>query len=249
MIAARIALDAATSEGVRLYSSNPAATVDGGAVAAMIKAADEAAARVQKETDGAIGKGQLESLQLLTSASAALSRDLLTFKETADRLRGISAAPRMGAGALDPDMVLPGQAPRPRQLPSTSAPAPVRAELRDFRGLDAKPGRSKSVIMVLLVLGAVAAAANGFYFALPHHTDVPVSSAGEGIHHIDMIGDSAMVTVTPDWAAHADARLPLLVGVLREQGVQKAILVLPTGGTLGLLDVTAGKLSGRALGK
>ncbi len=155
----------------------------------------------------------------------------------------------MGAGALDPDMVLPGQAPRPRQLPSTSAPAPVRAELRDFRGLDAKPGRSKNVIMVLLVLGAIAAAANGFYFAVPHHTDVPVSRAGEGIQHIDMMGDSAMVTVTPDWAAHVDARVPLLVGVLREQGVKKAILMLPSGGTVGILDVVTGKLSGRALGK
>ena len=39
------------------------------------------------------------------------------------------------------------------------------------------------------------------------------------------------------------------IGVLREQGVQKAILVLPTGGTAGILDVTTGKISGRALGK
>lgn len=249
VIAARIALDAATAEGVRLYSSIPAATMDGGAVAAMTKLADEAAARLQKEADAAIGKGQVESLQILTAASAALSRDLLTFKETADRLRGIGAAPRMGAGALDPEMVLPGQAPRPRPLPSTPAQAPVKAELRDFRGLDEKPGRAKNVLMVLLILGAIAAAANGFYFALPHHTDVPVAGAGEGITRIDMMGDSAMVTVTPDWVAHVDARMPLLVGVLRGQGVEKAILVLPTGGTVGILDVTAGKLSGRALGK
>jgi len=248
-IASRIALDAATAEGVRLYSSNPAAVVDAGAVAAMIKQADEAAARLQKEANAAIGKGQVESLQLLTAASASLSRDLFAFKETADRLRGIAAAPRLGAGALDPDVVLPGQAPRPKPLPSVTVQTPPKAELRDFRGLDAKPGRSKNVIMVLLVAGAVAAAANGFYFSLPHHIEIPAASAGEGIHHIDMIDETAMVTVTSDWVAHVDARLPQLDGVLRERGVKKAILILPTGSTLGILDVTSGKLSGRALGK
>ena len=113
-LGARIALEVATAEGTRLASANVSLTVDMEAMASLTKLADEAAARLQKEANTAIGKGEVESLQLITAASAALSRDLLNLKETADKLRGIGAAPRMGAGALDPDVILPGQQPRPR---------------------------------------------------------------------------------------------------------------------------------------
>jgi hypothetical protein len=241
-VGARIALEAAVAEGVRLYSSTPAPVVDGAAVAGLVKLADDAAARLQKEANAAIGKGQVESLQLLTATSAALSRDVLTFKETADRLRGIGAAPRLGAGALDPDVVLPGQAPRARPLPT--AAAPVKAELRDFRGLDTKPGKSKPIIAALIVAGAIAAAVNGFYFGLPHRANVSTEQAGDGVARIETNGDAALVMVTPDWIANAEVRAHLLAGVLRARGVKKAILVLPSGGTTGVLDVVSGRLVG-----
>ena len=242
-LAARIALDAATAEALKLFSSTPTPSFDAPAAAAMTKVADEAAARLQKEANAAIGKGQVENLQLLTAASAALSRDLLSFKETADRLRGIGAAPRLGAGALDPDMVLPGQAPKPKPLP-TSGPAPVKAELRDFRGLEQGTGRGKNVVALVIIIGAVVAAANGFYFALPHHSEVAVAGAGEGVTHIEIAGDVAMVTVTPEWVAHADSRANSLASLLKERGVKKAMLVLPSGGTTGVLDVTTFKIIG-----
>ncbi|HEY2028628.1 MAG TPA: hypothetical protein VGH20_05415, partial [Myxococcales bacterium] len=101
-LAARVALDAATTDGTRLHGANAAPSVDPTALASLTRAADEAAARLQKEASAAVTKGEVESLQLITAASAALSRDLLSFKETADRLRGLAAAPRLGAGALDP---------------------------------------------------------------------------------------------------------------------------------------------------
>src|SRR5207302_70957 len=165
-LAARISLDAATAEGVVLYGSKGMPTVDAAGVAALTQLADAAAARLQQEANAAIGKGQVEQLQMVTAASAALSRDLLSFKETADRLRGVGTAPRLGAGALDPDLVLPGQQPRPKTLPTLPTVAPVKAELRDFQGLDRRPGRAKQVIATLVVLGFVAGLANALYFAL-----------------------------------------------------------------------------------
>ena len=235
-LATRIALDTATAEAMKLFASTPAPSFDAAAAASLTKAADDATARLQKEANTAIGKGEVENLQLLTAASAALSRDLLSFKETADRLRGISAAPRLGAGALDPNVVLPGQAPRPRQQAASSAPAPVRAELRDFQGLEQGTGRAKNWVAALLIIGAVVAAVNGFYFGLPHHNEVSASTAGEGVIRIDVSGESAMVTVSPDWAAHWNARLMQLDNVLKETGAKKAIVLLPSGKTGGASD-------------
>src|SRR5207245_2446567 len=83
-----------------------------------------------KKAPAAISRGEVESLQLITAASAALSRDLHGFKEVADRLRGVGSAPRLGGGSLDPEIVLPGQMYRPP--PKSAEPAPVRAELREF---------------------------------------------------------------------------------------------------------------------
>ena len=244
-LAARIALDAATSDGVRLYSSQPAATVDAVAVAALTRQADEAAARLQKEANAAVGKGEVESLQMITAGSAALSRDLLNFKETADRLRGLGAAPRLGAGALDPDLILPGQAPRPAAK-STTAPAPVRAELRDFQGLEAGQGRGKQILMIIVVVAFVAALANALYFGLPHHTLLTPEMAGKGIERIDVSGPSALVTVTPAWFDFGDSAIPPLVAALKEAGVKKAILITPSGTPGGVLDVASGKVSGAA---
>ena len=246
-LAARIALDAATSEGVRLFSSSPLLTVDPAGIAALMKQADEAAARLQKEANSAVGKGEVESLQMVTAASAALSRDRLNFKETVDRLRGQSAAPRLGASALDPDMVLPGQLPRPASAKSNSGPAPVRSELRDFRSLDfGGRGRYKTVFMAIALLAFIAALANAVYFSVPRHRELTPEVAGKGIERIDVSGEVALVTVTKDWVISAEAGLPQLTGALRDAGVKKAVLTLPNGRPAGILDVGSGKVSGLA---
>ncbi|MGZ6143881.1 MAG: hypothetical protein ACXWLM_11125, partial [Myxococcales bacterium] len=241
-LAARIALDAATAEGNRLGSARVTPTVDADALAALTKSADEAAGRLQKEANAAIGKGEVESLQMITATSAALSRDMLGFKETADRLRGIAAAPRLGAGALDPEIVLPGQAPRPKAAVS-SAPAPVRAELRDFQALDAKPGRWKTVLAVVGMLAFVGAAIDAFYLSVPHHKDIEAEGM-VGVVRIDVSGASALVTVTPEFIAQATVQVPRLTSALRERKVKKAILMLPNGSAAGVLDVYSGKASG-----
>ena len=244
-LAARIALDAATAEGVKLYSSSPAPTVEGEQVSTLTRQADEAASRLQKEANAAVGKGEVELLQMVTATSAALSRDLLNFRETADRLRGLSAAPRLSAGALDPDMVLLGQAPRPA-APRGSTPAPVRAELRDFHNLDGGSGRSKTVLMVLALAAFVVALANAVYFSIPHHTEISAEAAGRGVERIDVSGTVALVTVTNEWLEKAETRIPLLLIPLREAGVERAILILPNGSPAGILNVATGKVSGLA---
>jgi len=244
-LAARIALDAATAEGVKLYSSSPAPVVDGAQVSVLTRQADESAARLQKEANAAVGKGEVESLQMVTAASAALSRDLLNFKETADRLRGLSAAPRLGSGALDPDMVLPGQAPRP-SAPKGSTPAPVRAELRDFHNLDGSVGRGKTIMMVIVLAAFVAALANAVYFSIPHHTEISGEAVGHGVERIDVSGSSALVTVTNEWLEKPELNTALLLSPLREAGVEKAILILPSGAPAGILNVATGKVSGLA---
>jgi len=242
-LAARILLDVAAAEGTRLASAGAAPVVDADSLAGLTKIADEAAGRLQKEANSAIGKGEVESLQLVTAASASLSRDLLNLKETADRLRGVGAAPRLG-GHLDPDMVLPGQQPRPRPPPGPVAPAPVKAELRDFQGLDHKPARSKGLIAMVVLAGGIAAAANAFYFGVPHQQQVAVEGAGSGVQRIAVSGTSAVVTVTPEWLAAPDANLARLLRVLRAQKVTKALLTLPNGSSAGIVDVAAGKASG-----
>jgi hypothetical protein len=242
-LAARIVLDAAAAEGTRLASAGAAPVVDADSLAALTKIADEAAGRLQKEANSAIGKGEVESLQLVTAASASLSRDLLNLKETTDRLRGIGAAPRLG-GHLDPDMVLPGQQPRPRPPPGPVAPVPVKAELRDFQGLDHKPARSKGLIAVVVLAGAIAAAANAFYFGVPHQQQVALEGAGSGVQRIAVSGTSAVVTVTQEWLAAPDANLARLLRVLRAQKVTKALLTLPNGSSAGIVDVASGKASG-----
>jgi len=243
VLAARIALDAATAEGVKLYSSVPAPAVDANAVAALTRQADEATAALQKEANAAIGKGAVESLQMVTAASAALSRDLLNFKETADRLRGIGAAPRLGAGALDPNMVLPGQEAKPRPLPSVTV-QPPKAELRDFAALDSsRQGRFKPVMALIMVLGFAAAAFDAFYLSVPHHKELTTEGLS-GVVRVDISGSSALVTVTPEFLAQAQAQVPKLAALLREREVKKAILMTPTGAAAGVIDVTTGKTAG-----
>src|SRR5207237_10791856 len=116
--------------------------VDDAAVKVLTQRVDAVVASLQKDADGAIARGEVEALQVVRASSAALSRDLLSLKATADRLRGLAAAPRPGAGALDPDVVLPGQAPSARPPPPKAAEVPVRAELRAFDKFAETPGKS-----------------------------------------------------------------------------------------------------------
>jgi CheY-like chemotaxis protein len=237
--AARIALDAAAAEALRLSASGQGVLVDAAASASITRIADEAAARLQKEANAAVAQGEVERLQLITAASAALSRDLLNFKETADRLRGVGAAPRLGAGALDPEVVLPGQQPRPRPPPGAQAPAPPKPELRDFHGIDDAPRRGKKLLAGIAVTAFVVVAANALYFGMPRVRQVDPQEAGTAVERVQTSGESAVVMVKPEWAAQAVG--PLLT-VLRERGVKRALLVLKDGRMVGTLDVASGKL-------
>jgi DNA-binding NarL/FixJ family response regulator len=237
---ARIALELLRTEATRLSRSQPPALVDDGGVKAMIQIADAAAARLQKEADGAISRGEVETLQLITASSAALSRDLLSFKEAADRLRGIAAAPRLGAGALDPEVVLPGQIYRPP--PKSTEPAPVRAELRDFQGLgetSTESRRQRTLVVCMLALSA--GLVNALFFAYPRVHELPPV---QGVSRIEISEDTARVTLAPDFAEQQTQAVPTLVQLLRQRGVKSAVLVKPNGSGAGQLSVVEGKVYG-----
>ena len=236
----------ASSDGVRLYSSSPAAVLDAAAFSALNQRAADAAARLQKEASQAISSGEVEQLQLLTAASAALSRDALAFKATADRLRGIGAAPRLGAGALDPSVVIAGPAPRAAPARISDEPAPVRAELRDFAALDdsGRSARAKKLGVAALVLVFVLAVVNALFFALPRVTELSAKDAGALVERIDVAGKSAIVTVQPAWVAAGGPDLLKLLEVLRSRGVEKAMLSTANGSPAGMLDVQEGKVYG-----
>jgi hypothetical protein len=127
-------------------------------------------------------------------------------------------------------------------LPSTTV-QPVKAELRDFQALDQGPGRWKNVIAAIGLLGFLAAAVDAFYLSVPHHKEV-LAEGMAGVVRIDVSGSSALITVTPDFIARADSEIPRLTAALRERGVKKAILMLPSGAATGVLDVTSGRASG-----
>lgn len=242
-LTARVALDAATSDGLRLYSSSPPAVVDGPAVLAVTQLADEAGARLQKEANQAVAKGDVEQLQLVTAASAALSRDLLTFKATADRLRGIGASPRLGAGALDPDLAIPGHPARPP--PKAASEAPQRAELRDFHELDRKStGLGKKIAVAVCAIVFVLAVGNAVFFSMPRVSRLSAADAGRGVASIDVSDKIALVTVTPEWVASGGLDLGKLLEVLRSHGVERAALSTTTGSPAGVLSVRDGKIIG-----
>jgi CheY-like chemotaxis protein len=240
-LAARIALDAATSEGVVLYGNKGMPAVDPTAVTAITQMADAAAARLQEEANTAIGNAQVEQLQMVTAASAALSRDVLTFKETADRLRGVGAAPRLGAGGLDPEMLLPGQQPRPKST-APGAAAPVRAELRDFRDFEGSRGAGKKVVLALAVAAFIASLTYALFFVLPRSTEISAEAAGPNVVSIQVSGPSALVVVNQAWVDNAQREVGKLMEVLRSRGVEAAILKLPSGASAGQLDVKNFKL-------
>ena len=239
-MAARIALEMVRLDATRLISSQPPPLVDDASVKAVVQIVDAAAARLQKEADVAIGRGEVESLQLITASSAALSRDLHSFKEIADRLRGVGSAPRLGAGSLDPEVVLPGQMYRPP--PKASEPMQVRAELREFQGLGegSRESRGKSALFVCM-LALAGALVNVLFFAYPRIHDLqPIP----GIARIEVSEETARVTLAPDFAEKQEAAITALTATLRERGVQRALLVQQDATVVGQLLVNEGKTVG-----
>jgi len=249
-LTARIALEAARSEGIRLYSSTPPAVVDQAGFGVLVQFAEAASSRLQKDADLAIVKGEVEQLQLVTGGSAALSRDLLAFKETADRLRGKGAAPRLGGGALDPHLDLRGPLSRPAAARNGASSEPVRAELRDFEALDdtqPKQGLKRALLIASLLF--VLAVANLLFFAGPHIKELPLDAAGQGVKRILLSEGAAVVTVDQQFVDHFVAEEPHLLEVLRSRGAVKAALELDSGGSAGFIDVATGKVSGVPVAK
>jgi hypothetical protein len=239
-MAARIALEVGRAGAGRLLNSQTPVVVDDESVKAMVQIANAAAARLQKEADGAISRGEVESLQLITASSAALSRDLHSFKEAADRLRGVGSAPRLGAGSLDPEVVLPGQTYRPP--PRAAEPAKARAELREFRGLGGESPESRGKrTLVVCMLALVGALINVLFFAYPRIHDVPPIA---GVARIEVSGETARITVASDFPERQEAAVAALMQILRERGVQRAMLVQRNGVVAGQLSVTDGKVYG-----
>jgi hypothetical protein len=236
---ARVALEAARSEGLRLASAKAAATVDEVAVGAVVQIADSAATRLQKEADAAIVKAQVETLQSIKAASAALSRDVLSFKEVADRLRGLSAAPRLGAGGLDPEVVIAQQQPSRPAAPKSEAPQ-IRPELKDFAAFHEPPGRARTRVALTLGVLLLAAGVANFLYLTPHVRDLPREQLPAGVARVEVSGTTARVVVAPSFAESPGGLK--LIELLRERHVDAAALFTQTGAIAGQLDVKAGKL-------
>jgi hypothetical protein len=239
---ARVAFEAARAEGARLAAANPPPTVDDAAVKAVVQIADAAAARLQKEADAAIVKGEVETLQSLKAASAALSRDLLSFKEIADRLRGIGAAPRLGAGGLDPEMVLPGQhQPIARPQPKLETPQ-LRAELKDFAAFHEKPAEARKRTALFFALIVLAASVTNFVLNNPRVRDIGRDQLPAGVSRIELSGSGARVTVSRAFLEKPGDASNKLIELLRERKIDAAALFNDLGAIAGQIDVKAGKV-------
>ena len=201
-LAARIVLELARVEATRLLATQPGATVDDAAMKAVTQIVDAAAAQLQKAVDVAIGRADVDTLQLLTVANAALSRDALVFKEAADRLRGIGSVPRPGSGALDPEIMLPGQISRPVQR--TADRTAMKPELREFAGLGERPRSRRKALLFLCLVAGGAAIVNLMYFAYPRISEVRAPIAG--VARIEVSGNVARVTLSPEFAGQ-EARI------------------------------------------
>jgi hypothetical protein len=242
-LAARIAVELARAEAGRLLSRQAAAFIDDAAVKAVTQINDAASARLQKEVEVVIGRGDVETLQLLTIVNAALSRDLLLFKEAADRLRGLASAPRMGAGSLDPDVVLPDQVVRPTAKP-TARPV-VKPELREFQGLgEGSPQSRRRGVLFVSVLAMAGAIVNVLFFAYPRVQGLP--SDIPGIARIEISAKVARITVAPNFAEQQARAVPTLTQALRARGVDQAMLVRQNGSPVGQISVRDGKTYGFA---
>ena len=61
--------------------------------------------------------------------------------------------------------------------------------------------------------------------------------------HVPVWRAVAMVTVKPDWPSTGGTNLQPLIGVLRNRGVKRALIMNRTGGMIGTLEVATGRLS------
>lgn len=222
VLAARIALECALTEGARLFGAGPA--VDGAAVDALAKSATDAAERLRLLE----GKTrELEKIRLFASAQTALHRALQAFQLLAGRLQ--KAGPR--SVALDPAAARAPQTPPPEEgEPAT--PSPVRPAL-----LSAGTRWRLAVLGLLLTLFALAAA-RALYFSAPEVDELSGDTAGADVAAIHISGTSAAVIVRNGWQP---AELPPLFSALRRRGVTSAVLLLDSGASAGQLDITAGK--------
>ena len=247
-LSARVQLVHASSDGIKLVNDGEGALVDDAGFTALIQAADTAIKRLQSEADGAITKGEVERLQQVTAASAALSRELLAFKETADRLRGLAAAPRMGAGALDPSVAIDRRKPALVRIQRDKDKEETRAEhrklqLSDFAGLENTPVTTKQRRNLLIALAIFAVTlTNTIFFAIPHvrEAEAPVvEQAGSGVLGIVISDRNAIVTVAGTWITAYDrrARLRSLCDLLSLKGVAHAGILVEGSGMAGQVEV------------
>ncbi|MFL5431795.1 MAG: hypothetical protein ACJ79M_19430, partial [Myxococcales bacterium] len=212
----RVVLDVARAEGARLVAASEPSKVDDAAVKALTQRVDAVVARLQKDADLAVAKGEVESLQIVRASSAALSRDLMSFKAAADRLRGLAAAPRLGAGALDPEIVLPGQGARPQ--PPKPAEAPVRQELKDFEKFqEVTPAARRRTALIVVVVALAAAVVYVAIFAWPRVKELDSASVNiPGVVSVEVGGTSARVVVSDSFAEKPEPGLSQLISLLRE---------------------------------
>jgi hypothetical protein len=247
----RVALDVARAEGMRLVAASEPSRVDDAAVKSLIQRVDAVVASLQKDADGAIARGELEALQVVRTSSAPLSRDVLSLKAIADRLRGLAAAPRLGAGALDPDMVLPGQAPSARPPPPKAGEAPVRAELKEFEKFaEAKPGVRKRVTLYVILAAAALAAGYVVLFALPSVKQIDGRSTNiPGVVQVEIGGTGARVVVSESFVEKPEPSLSQLIALLREKNVSSAALFTVNGAPVGQIDVRTGATTGISVTK
>lgn len=244
---ARMALALANVSAGHLFASQPPAVVSAPALSALVLVGDTAARRLQGEADQAIAKGEVESLQMITAASSALSREQLSLKETADRLRGIAAAPRLGAGALDPDVQIAGQQPKAVQRKDAKEEVKqARAELRDFVGLDETPKAERNRRALLIGAGVLAVSLlNVLWFsnrgARPA-SQALLERAGTGVVSISVADKAALVTVTKAWLLPERRAVSLraICEALHSEGIQNAALLVDGAGAAGQINVKGG---------
>jgi hypothetical protein len=242
----RVVLDVARAEGMRLVAAAEPSKVDDAAVKSLAQRVDAVVASLQKDADGAIARGEVEVLQVVRASNAALSRDLLSLKAVADRLRGLAAAPRLGAGALDPDMVLPGQAPSTRPPPPKAAEAPVRAELKEFEKFqEATPSARKRTALIVVTLALAAAAAYVLFFSLPRVREIDGAKVNiPGVVRVQLGEKTARVVVADSFLEKPEPTLTQLIAYLRDQNVSGALLETPAGVPAGQIDVKTGTAVG-----
>jgi hypothetical protein len=246
-LVARAVLAFAGAAGTKLAGAQPPPAIDQEHVTAVTQFADAAGKRLQSEADRAIGKGEVETLQMVTAASGPLSREQLAFKEVLDRLRGLGAAPRLGAGALDPDMQVPGQAPRVPGRAVQQAEQAKRAELKDFEAFRNEPtqkSRKRTLLVLAGVLGL--AALNVLVFSAMSIREAPnslVETAGVGVLQVQLGETSALVRVTKTWfnSPNRPANLRRLCEALVPTKLPKALIVLENGGMVGYVEVAGCK--------